>query len=145
MATTSRRRPRSRYAATNKVRKETGKRSGLEVAIDADLKAHGITAQYEPGPIPFRYPERAAKYLPDFQLPNGIIIEGKGWFKSDDRKKHLLIKFQHPELDIRFVFSNPLTKIGKKSTTTYAKWCETAGFKYAKGLVPIEWTKESKK
>lgn len=131
-----------KYAATNKVRKETGKRSGLEVSISNHLASEGVAALYEPGPILFHEPGRDRKYFPDWELPNGILIEGKGWFKSEDRKKHLLIKYQHPELDIRFVFSNPQTKIGKKSTTTYAKWCETAGFLYAKGLVPEAWWKE---
>ena len=39
-----------------------------------------------------------------FRLDNGIIIETKGAFNSADRKKHKLIKEQHPELDIRFMF-----------------------------------------
>ena len=32
-----------------------------------------------------------------------------------DRKKHLLIKEQHPELDIRFVFSRAGNKLSSKS------------------------------
>ena len=43
-------------------------------------------------------------YNPDFILPSGIIIEAKGYFKSADQRKHKLIKKQHPEKDIRFVF-----------------------------------------
>jgi len=59
-----------------------------------------------------------------------------------DRVKHLLIREQHPELDIRFVFSNSGNKLGKKSSTTYAQWCDKYGFKYADGFIPVEWTKE---
>ena len=36
-------------------------------------------------------------YTPDFVLPNGIIIETKGRFTVADRRKHLLIKKQHPK------------------------------------------------
>ena len=57
-------------------------------------------------------------YTPDFELPNGIIIESKGRFVAADRKKHLLVQKQHPELDIRFVFSNSKAKISKGSKTT---------------------------
>jgi len=76
-----------------------------------------------------------------------LIFETKGQFLTSDRKKHLLIKAQHPNLDIRFVFSNSKTKIGKKSKTTYAKWCELKGFKYhcvytTGKLLPDNWVKE---
>ncbi len=32
-----------------------------------------------------------------------------------DRQKHLLVRDQHPELDIRFVFSRSAAKINKAS------------------------------
>ena len=72
-------------------------------------------------------------------LSNGVIVETKGRFVTADRQKHKLIKEQHPTKDIRFVFSNPNAKIGKKSTTTYAMWCDKHGFKFAKGFIPKEW------
>jgi len=81
--------------------------------------------------------------LPDFKLPNGIIVETKGRFVLADRKKHKLIKEQHPELDIRFVFSNSNTKISKKSKTTYGAWCEKLGILYADKTIPEEWLKET--
>ena len=76
-------------------------------------------------------------------------MEAKGAFNSADRKKHKLIKEQHPELDIRFIFSNSKTKIGKKSLTTYGKWCDLFKFKYhciqsTKQPFPQEWLKEIK-
>jgi hypothetical protein len=73
---------------------------------------------------------------------NGIIIETKGIFDSDDRKKHMLIKEQHPELDIRFVFSNAQTKLYKKSPTSYADWCIKNGFIYADKVIPTAWFNE---
>jgi hypothetical protein len=75
-------------------------------------------------------------------LPNGIIIESKGRFISQDRKKHKLIREQHPDLDIRFVFSNPNTTIGKKSKTTYGLWCQRLGILYATASIPEAWLNE---
>lgn len=46
-------------------------------------------------------------------LDNGILIEIKGYFTATDRKKHLLVKEQNPELDIRFVFGNSKNRIHK--------------------------------
>lgn len=126
-----------------RARKE-GYRSGLEVRIAADLKKSGIDAEYEPFKITYTEPETTHKYTPDYVLPNGIVIESKGMFKSSDRKKHKLIKAQHPRLDIRFVFSNAHAKIGKKSKTTYAMWCEANGIPWADKDVPEEWKREPK-
>jgi len=97
--------------------------------------------------VPFKYEQFKIKYevneirtyTPDFELPNGIIIESKGRFVAADRKKHLLVQKQYPSLDIRFVFSNSRAKISKGSKTTYAMWCEKNGFQYADKLIPKEW------
>lgn len=121
---------------------KNGYRSGLEEQIAAELDQLGVPYEYEKLVIPYIKPERKAKYTPDWKLPNGIIIETKGRFLTADRQKHLLIKAQHPEYDIRFVFSNSLTKISKQSKTTYADWCEKHGFKYADKHIPIEWLNE---
>jgi len=99
--------------------------------------------------VPFKYEQFKIKYevheirtyTPDFELPNGIIIESKGRFVAADRKKHLLVQKQYPSLDIRFVFSNSRAKISKGSKTTYAMWCEKNGFQYADKLIPKEWLK----
>ena len=114
-------------------------RSGLERAIAESLERLGVPYQYEEQKISYLKPARMSKYCPDFVLPNGVIIEGKGRFLTEDRMKHLLIRDQHPHLDIRFVFSNSRTRISKTSTTTYANWCESKGFKYADKVIPKEW------
>lgn len=119
-----------------------GFRSGLEVRISQELAQAGVDSDYESITIHYTKPERKARYTPDFPLPNGIIIETKGRFLTADRQKHLLIKAQHPHLDIRFVFSSSKTKIGKQSKTTYASWCEKNGFKYADKSIPQEWLDE---
>lgn len=87
-------------------------------------------------------PSRSARYTPDFVLPNGIIIETKGRFTTEDRQKMRLIKLQYPQLDIRFVFSNANARIAKQSKTTLAKWAETYGFPWAHKDLPKEWLTE---
>jgi len=119
-----------------------GWRSGLEEALGAQLRASGVSFQFEAFAVPFVQPQKPRKYTPDFALPNGIVIESKGQFVTADRQKHLMVQEQHPDLDIRFVFSNPNARISKTSKTTYATWCEAKGFKYAKGLIPAAWIKE---
>ena len=98
-------------------------RSGLEEHVADQLDQLGVAFEYETLVIKFTRPEKMHRYTPDFILPNGIIIEAKGYFCSKDRQKHLLVKKQNPDLDIRFVFSNPNQKISKTSKTTYAMWC----------------------
>lgn len=119
-----------------------GFRSGLEDAIAEQLKEAGIPVDYENHRIDYVVPERVARYTPDFVLPNGIVVESKGQFVPKDRQKHLLIKSQHPELDLRFVFTRPNQRISKQSKTTYAMWCEKHGFQFAKGEIPKAWLKE---
>jgi hypothetical protein len=116
-----------------------GFRSGLEEKIAASLEARGIPFSFETMTVTYTKPAKPARYTPDFVLPNGVVVETKGRFVTADRQKHLMVKAQHPELDIRFVFSNPNTRISKTSKTTYADWCEKNGFKYAAKDVPDEW------
>ena len=118
--------------------KSLGYRSGLEVKVAKQLEEAGVKAEYETTKIKYRV-EEGHTYTPDFVLPNGIIVETKGRFVLDDRKKHLLVKSQHPHLDIRFVFTNSKTKIRKGSPTSYADWCSKNGFTYADKLIPKEW------
>lgn len=116
-------------------------RSGLEERVAKELEDQGVPFKYEELRINYLLSE-GRKYTPDFQLPNGIIIETKGRFTAADRKKHLLIQKQHPDLDIRFVFSNPNSKLGKGAKSTYADWCDKHGFQYAKQSIPKEWIDE---
>lgn len=118
---------------------EAGYRSGLEEVTAADLEQRGIAADYEKEKIKYVIPEREATYTPDFKLPNGIIVETKGRFTAEDRKKHLLIQKQHPEYDIRFLFQRSKSRLSKTSKTTYADWCRKHGFQFADKTIPEEW------
>ena len=71
-----------------------------------------------------------------------MIVETKGIFEVADRQKHLLVKQQHPGLDIRFVFSRSKSPIRKGSPTTYANWCVKNGFLFADKLIPQDWIDE---
>lgn len=118
-----------------------GYRSGLESALADQLRGLGAPVVFERFHIPWEL-RKSCKYTPDFLLPNGIIIESKGRFVTADRQKHLYIKEQWPDLDIRFVFSRSASRISKTSKTTYAKWCDTKGFLHADGNIPPEWLEE---
>jgi hypothetical protein len=122
-----------------------GFRSGLEEETSKFLTANNAKFTYEEMKIKYLQPATERQYTPDFVLENGIIIETKGRFLVADRKKHLLIKRQHPHLDIRFVFSNSKQKLNKASRTTYADWCIKNGFQYADKEVPIHWIKERRR
>jgi len=120
-----------------------GYRSGLERDIGCQLNTSKVRWSFESERIPYTPKERT--YTPDFILKGQAIkiyIESKGRFLPADRSKHLLIQKQHPDLDIRFVFSNPKQKINKGSKTTYGDWCDKHGFQYATKWVPEEWIKQ---
>ena len=135
--------------STALVAKETGRnmlkkpyRSKFEARCAADLKRRKVEFEYEPTRIPYHL-ALDCKYTPDFELDNGIFVETKGRFVAADRRKHLAIRAQHPELDIRLVFmrNNTLSKVSK---TKYSDWCDKNGFKWAIGVVPEAWIKETK-
>lgn len=91
-------------------------------------------------------PASKKNYIPDYRLPNNVILEAKGKLDRDARKKMALIKEQHPDADIRILFmrDNPITKGSK---TRYSDWAKAHGFIYAvseKGVVPDGWLVSSK-
>lgn len=121
--------------------RKLGFRSMLEVSVAKQLDEAGIKYGYETEKIKYTFPETIRTYTPDIILPNGIVVETKGRFTLPDRKKHLLIQKQHPDKDIRFVFTNSNNKISKGSKTSYADWCTKNGFKFSDKKVPDEWLK----
>jgi hypothetical protein len=122
-----------------------GFRSGLEQKNAKHLEANGIPVVFESVVIKYIIPTTERSYTPDFELPNGIIVETKGKFEPQDRAKHLFIKIAHPDLDIRFVFQKPHAPMSKGSKTTHAMWAEKHGFKWAAGLIPVAWAREPAK
>jgi hypothetical protein len=131
-------------------------RSGLEKEVAKQLKNSKIKFEYEPKEKKLNYtiPVKKARYTPDFYITTRtgkeIIIECKGIWTFVDRYKHLLVRRANPDKDIRFVFSNPKSKIRKGSKMTYADICEGKGrgmfkdqtWKYSKLSIPESWFEE---
>ena len=115
-------------------------RSGFEQTLANQLQRSGVAFEYETVKLEY---QKIATYTPDFILPNGIIIEAKGVWTVEDRTKHLLVRQQHPHLDIRLVFMNAFNKIRKGSNTTYARWCEKKNIIYANKTIPKSWLSQT--
>ena len=93
-------------------------RSNFEVDFASDLIRRKVDFDYEPDS--YEYQPKTTTYTPDFYLPEQqIYIETKGFFTSEDRTKHLTFRKQHPNIDVRFVFSNANNKLTKSGKTTY--------------------------
>jgi hypothetical protein len=120
-----------------------GFRSGLEEKIGKQIEQQGQEVLFETFKVPYVVPQETRRYTPDFLLRNGIIIEGKGIFDATDRAKHLLIKVQYPELDIRFVFTRSLAPIGPGAKSSLADWCRKYGYQFADKLIPASWFAEA--
>jgi len=116
-------------------------RSGLEKEVAAWLKNNQKKVRYEQLKVEWE-DLKYRIYTPDFVLDNGIIIETKGIFSSADRRKHREVQRQHPELDIRFVFSNANSKLYKGAKSRYCDWCDKYGFLWAHRVIPEPWLKE---
>jgi len=133
----------SSYSATQMARKN-GYRSGLEDKIATYLTKNNVNFLYEK--VKIEWEDLAYRtYTPDFILPNGIIIETKGRFIALDRRKHIAIKKQHPELDIRFIFTNSRNKLRKGAKSSYGEWCIKYDFLYYDRIIPEDWLKEKGK
>ena len=116
-------------------------RSGLEQRIADNLAQHKCSFEYEPMSVAYTIDY---KYTPDFVLDNGIVIEAKGFFRYEAQRKYRAVRKAHPELDIRFIFSNINSKV-QRSKLTCGEWCEKHNFQYAQENIPIEWMEHVKK
>jgi hypothetical protein len=122
-----------------KRRRKPKLRSGLEDSIRTYLPKG---TKYEPYIIEYWQPVPSAvcdecgneeiyklrKYLLDFHLPNGVLIEAKGKFLPPERTKHLLLQEQYTG-EIRFIFmlDNWLTR---KHASRYSDWAAKNNIKY---------------
>ena len=116
-------------------------RSKFEIRLAADLGKKNVSFDYELST--FQYTPKIRSYTPDFYLPDfKFYIEAKGRLTTNDRVKHLMIKEQWPDLDIRFIFACADNKIYRGSKTSYGAWCDKHNFLWAEGVVPLEWLNE---
>ncbi len=134
---------------------QEGYRSGLEVEMRDILEKKGLKPFYEAFTLEYLQPAKRRHYTPDFllttkttvtlkQIYDGkvTVIETNGRFTLEDRQKHLWLKEQYPQMDLRFVFTNPNGKISKGSKTSYGMWCDKHKFKYFKKVIPPDWFAE---
>ncbi|MFZ9655740.1 MAG: hypothetical protein ACO29V_08845 [Limnohabitans sp.] len=112
-------------------------RSKFEVAVAASLNKRGLGFGYEDQALPYRI---EAVYKPDFCLPNGVLVETKGHFSPEDRRKMLAVKQAHPALDIRLCFQNAKVKLSRApKSLAYWQWAERHGFPWCEGHIPTAW------
>ena len=112
-------------------------RSKLEERVADLLSNLGVSFDYESTKVPYQI---QFNYSPDFILPSGVMLETKGYWAPEDRRKIKAVKVCNPELDLRMVFQSPYNKINKGSKTTYASYCEKLGIPWCSyHNIPIEW------
>lgn len=118
-------------------------RSGYERKVRKCLEENKVQYAYESMVVKYVVPETRRSYTPDFILANGIIIESKGYWDADSRRKMALVVEQNPHLDIRMLLQRDNT-LSKKSKTKYTDWAKARGIKCAvspSGEIPKEWLK----
>ena len=112
-------------------------RSGLEEKVADLLVELGVKYEYETTKVAYVIQHT---YTPDFILPNGVVLECKGYWDAEDRRKIKAVKELNPELDLRMVFQSPYNKISKKSKTTYAKWFDKHDIPWTSFQdIPLQW------
>jgi hypothetical protein len=122
------------------------RRSKLEERFESILQDYEVNYAYEVTKIPYVVPESKHTYTVDWTLGNGVLLETKGYLSDhQERNKYVLLKKQHPDLDLRFVFDNP-NKLCGGTKMTHAKWAEKYEFKYC-GIKDVDqiksWVKET--
>lgn len=106
-------------------------RNQFEAKLHSQLKRSKVRFEYEAEKIPYLI---AGHYIPDWTVhtPLGkILIEAKGYFRPESKRKLVAVKKLNPNLDIRIVFY--------AHRETYIRWAERHGFKWAVGTIPSEW------
>jgi hypothetical protein len=101
----------------SKVSGRTGKvRNKLESSIRELL---GKDWKYEEEKLDYI---QRKKYIPDFHKGK-FIIEAKGYFRPEDRRKMLDVINYNIENYFLMILSHPDKTISKRSKTTYGEWC----------------------
>lgn len=121
-----------KFRGFNKLSKPKSKyKSGFEDKMAVLLKGLRVDFQYEPKSkvLTYEIPVSFHKYYPDWVVGD-MILETKGIWDAEDRKKIMHVLGQHPGIDLRMVFENPKLPIYKGSKTTYADWCDKNKIKW---------------
>lgn len=106
-----------------------GLRNNFEKSGYDFLKKKKVKFEYEGLRVSYKI---EGTYCGDFYFPErNMVIEFKGHFRQEDKRKMVAVKAANPSLDIRFVFYSP----NKKNI----RWCEKYGFPYSIRTIPEEW------
>ena len=114
-------------------------KSKFEEAIYETAVRSRKKLEYEPIWVPYVI---KGSYNPDFVLPNGIIVEAKGYLDAAACRKMKAVKASNPRLDIRFVFQNANGKRNKRAKLKNWEWAERHGFQWSEGTIPLAWWRE---
>ncbi len=119
-------------------------RSGFEKKIFQNAKKKKKKVEYEPQDSHLHY-TLPRKYIPDFRLPNGVLVEAKGRFTAADRTKLLRVRLENPEIDLRLLFQRANNRLTKSpNSLMYWQWAERHDFIWAEGeTIPLEWFKDT--
>ena len=117
-------------------------RSKFEKRVYENSADRGLDYEPQSPVISYSIPSR---YIPDFRLPNGVLVEAKGYFDGRARAKMLRVKRENPKLDIRMLFQRANNRLSKSpNSLTYWQWSEKHGFPWSEGdIIPEEWFKEN--
>ena len=77
-------------------------------------------------------------YYPDFVLPNGVVIEAKGYFRLGNKQKYRQIKKCFPALDLLIVFQEPTGVTAGEN----GAWCRKYKITFASKQIPEAWFME---
>ena len=119
------------------MRTSKGFRNQFEEKLASFLEEKRVAFEYETLILSYTL---EGKYKPDFILPNGIIIEAKGFFRTHAQRALRAVKKAHPELDIRLVFFNQNQKVQGSKLKCY-EWAVKHKFKFADKTIPESWIK----
>ena len=134
------------WNSEKRMRTSKGFRNQFEERLGSFLDDRRVAYEYETLVLSYTL---EGKYKPDFILPNGIIIEAKGFFRTNAQRTLRAVKKKHPKLDIRLVFYNQNQKVQGSNLKCY-EWAVKYKFKFADKNIPEEWitndsTKNKKK
>ena len=121
-------------------------RSKAEEKVARQLEAADVPIEHEEVSLEYTV---VHKYIPDFRLPNGILIEVKGWTENwasgADRTKMIQVRDEWMGIDLRIVWSSTRfanAPIRKGSKTTNEQWARKNGFETAIATIPEAWLEE---
>ncbi|MEM4547065.1 MAG: hypothetical protein QW328_09965 [Nitrososphaerota archaeon] len=130
---------RAKSNTTKRKRRTKKLRSSFEEKVKKYLQEKNIKFKYEPFSLKYVLEKR---YSPDFMIEgSGFVIECKGNFTGEDRKKLLAVRAMNPHVEIKLLFMRD-NKLHRKSKMRYSDWAEKHGFDYhvsLDGHIPERW------